>query len=473
VPDADWRFFPGNLPGVIPERLRPLLEPGSVPAQLGARFADAGYSLYLVGGSVRDALLAREIEDLDFATDARPPDVKAVVGDWADDLFLMGEAFGTIGVVRHGRTYEITTFRSEVYRDESRKPHVTFADDIETDLSRRDFTVNALAIRLPEPDIIDPHGGLVDLGARVLRTPLDPATSFGDDPLRMLRLFRFMATLAFEADPIALAMVHDMRERLAIVSAERIRDEFSKLLLGTRVGPALRVLARSGLAEQFIPEFPALVLEQDPMHRHKDVLAHTIAVVEKCPPDLVLRLAGLLHDIGKPDTRSIGIQGVSFHHHEVVGARLARQRLRELRYPKQVVDDVAQLVFLHMRPHTYKMGWTDRAVRRYVRDAGHLLESLNRLVRCDITTANRKRARAIERRLDELEVRIGELREREELDRIRPPIDGHAVMRYLDIEPGPVVGQAMEMLLEHRLDHGPYSEEDAYRLLDEWAGRST
>jgi poly(A) polymerase len=290
----------------------------------------------------------------------------------------------------------------------------------------------------------------------------------------MLRLFRFNATLGFDPDPAALAAVQRMRSRLKIVSAERIRDEFSKLIVGDHIGPALRSMALTGLADEFLPEFAALALEQDPMHRHKDVLEHTIAVTERSPADLVMRLAALLHDIGKPATRAIGPQGVSFHHHEVVGARLARERLRDLRYPKHVVADVAQLVFLHMRPHTYKMGWTDRAVRRYVRDAGPLLEPLNTLVRCDITTANRKLARSIERRLDELEERIVELGQQEELDRIRPPIDGHAVMHYLGLDPGPVVGEAMDVLLEHRLDHGPYDEAEAFRLLDEWiAGRSS
>ncbi len=459
---------------MLPPRFAALLEPGAPAAELGRLFGAAGHQLFLVGGSVRDLLLDRaEPPDLDFATDARPDRTKEVVGDWADDLYTVGELFGTVGVVKGGQTLEITTFRSEVYRDDSRKPHVAYSDDIETDLSRRDFTVNALALRLPgsdaeQPEMLDPHGGLADLDDGRLRTPLAPEVSFGDDPLRMLRLYRFVATLGFRPDPATESAAKAMAERLGIVSAERIRDELSKLLRGEHVADALRGLVSSGLAEQFIPEFPALALEQDPQHHHKDVLAHTIAVVAKCPRRLEIRLAALLHDVGKPATRAIGPDGVSFHHHEAVGARMARERLRKLRYPNRIVDDVSELVYLHMRPHTYKMGWTDRAVRRYVRDAGHLLEELNTLVRCDVTTRNKRRAQAIERRIDELVERIAELREREELDQIRPPIDGHQVMQHLELDPGPVVGEAMAMLLEHRLDEGPYGEAEAYRLLDEW-----
>lgn len=453
---------------MVPPRFQHLVEPGAPVAELAALFNDAGFQLYLVGGTVRDLMLGREAEDLDFATDARPDDAKRIIDGWGSEVYTVGEAFGTIGARRDGQTYEITTFRSEVYRDESRKPVVEFADDIETDLSRRDFTVNALAIQLPGLEMVDPAGGLAHLEQRLLRTPLSPEISFGDDPLRMLRLYRFMATLGFDVDPDAHRAVSDMRERLGIVSRERIRDELSKLLLGENVAAALFAVVESGLAGEFVPEFPALAVEQDPMHRHKDVLAHTVAVVEKCPPELTVRLAALLHDVGKPATREFRGGGVTFHHHEVVGARMAKDRLKELRYPKQVVDDVSDLVFLHMRPHTYKMGWTDRAVRRYVRDAGPLLSRLNHLVRCDVTTRNEQRARAIGRRIDEMEHRIAELAEQEELDRMRPPIDGNQAMAHLKLEPGPLVGEAMRMLLEHRIDAGPYDEEEAYRLLDEW-----
>jgi poly(A) polymerase len=453
---------------MIPPRLEEMLADGAPASVLAGLFADAGKQLYLVGGSVRDLMLGVPHDDLDFATDATPPEIIDVVADWADDVVTIGAEFGTVGVVRSGDMHEVTTFRSEVYRDDSRHPSVTYSDNIIEDLSRRDFTVNAMALRLPEPEMIDPHGGLQDLHAAVLRTPLGPEVSFGDDPLRMLRMYRFVSQLGFRPDADAVAAVGEMHGRLGIISAERIRDELSRLLKGDHVAAGLRGAVESGLAAEFLPEFTALALSQDPVHQHKDVLAHTIAVVEKCPPQLTLRLAALLHDIGKPDTRSFEDRKVTFHHHEVVGSRMARERLRALRYPKAVVTDVARLVYLHMRPHTYVLGWTDRAVRRYVRDAGHLLEDLNLLVRCDVTTANAKRARQIARRIDELEERIIELRQTEELDALRPPIDGNDVMRHLGLDPGPIIGEAVAMLMEHRLDHGPFTPEDAYKMLDAW-----
>jgi poly(A) polymerase len=461
------------MAGVIPVRLEAVLAPDAPARQLAEVFASGGHDLYLVGGSVRDAMLDRPITDLDFATDASPDQIEALAADWASDTYLAGKQFGTVGAVRDGDVYEITTFRSEVYRDDSRKPSVEFSDSIEEDLSRRDFTVNAMALRIPSigarPEMIDPTGGLTDLQAGVLRTPLDPEVSFGDDPLRMLRLFRFVSTLGFAPADDALAAVRDMHSRLEIVSRERINAEFDRLMVGDHVAAALAGLVQTGLADEFLPEIPALALEADPVHHHKDVLAHTVAVVDKTPPRLRLRLAALFHDVGKPATREFGPGGVSFHHHEVVGARLTRRRMNELRYPKAMVDDVSRLVYLHMRPHTYKMGWTDAAVRRYVRDAGPLLEDLNELVRSDVTTRNEKRARAISRRIDELEERILILREQEELDALRPPIDGHQVMEHLGIEPGPQVGEIMGMLLEKRIEEGPYSEEEAFAVLDEWA----
>jgi poly(A) polymerase len=456
---------------MIPARLSPLLSDGSAVRRLGERFGEAGRQLFLVGGSVRDAFLDVSTKDLDFATDARPPETIELLSGWADGVFRVGEAFGTIGANIGGEVCEITTFRSDVYREDSRKPVVSFSDDIDTDLSRRDFTINAMAIRLtgPEaPEMVDPHGGLADLAGRVLRTPVDPEVSFGDDPLRMLRLYRFVSTLGFDPDPDTAAAAARMRHRLGIMSAERIRDELDKLLVGDHVAAGLWGLVRSRLADEFLPELPALELEQDPVHHHKDVLAHTIAVVAKTSPDRALRLAALFHDMGKPATREFGPEGVTFHHHEVVGARMARQRMRTLRYSKETIKDVSQLVYLHMRPHTYKMGWTDSAVRRYVRDAGPLLVKLNELVRCDVTTRNQKRANAITRRIDELEERIAVLRKQEELDALRPPIDGNDVMRHLGLQPGPSVGRAMKMLLEHRIEHGPYEPQEAYRLLDEW-----
>lgn len=456
---------------VVPDRLRAVLTDDVVA--LARLFQEAGHDLYLVGGSVRDALLDRDIADLDFTTDARPAEIEAIASPWADSMYLAGKEFGTIGLVRSREVYEVTTLRSEIYRDDSRKPIVTFSDSIDEDLSRRDFTVNAMALKVPTapdatPEMIDPFGGLVDLAGQHLRTPLDAHVSFGDDPLRMLRLFRFMSTIGFLPDTAAVEAVVEMRDRLAIISAERIRAELDKLLTGEHVVVALTALVESGLADEFIPELPALAVEQDPLHKHKDVLAHTIAVVGNTSPRLRLRLAALLHDIGKPETREFGKGGVSFHHHEVVGARMARKRMKALRYPKDLIEDVSQLVFLHMRPHTYKMGWTDSAVRRYVRDAGPLLEDLNELVRCDVTTRNKRRARTISNRIDDLEDRIAELRQREELDKLRPPIDGNDVMEYLGISPSREVGEIMKMLLEKRIEDGPYTEEEAYTLLDEW-----
>ena len=387
----------------------------------------------------------------------------------ADHLWLQGQRFGTIGCQIDGVQMEITTFRAEVYRPESRKPSVTYADDIETDLSRRDFTVNAMALRLPDPLLVDPFDGAIDLAHRRLRTPLSPEVSFVDDPLRMLRAARFVAAFGLEPDAELLDAIEALRGRLEIVSAERIRDELVKLLLVPDPSAGLWLLARTRLADEFLPELNLMEVEQDPIHRHKDVLAHTIAVVANTRPERNVRLAALLHDVGKPKTRSIGDSGVSFHHHEVVGARMTEERLRALKFPHDVVEEVTKLVYLHLRIHTYAMGWTDKAVRRYVRDAGPLLDDLNHLVRSDCTTRNKNRARALGRRMDELEARIAVLREQEELDAIRPPLDGRQVMTFLEVPPGPVVGRALDFLLDLRLDEGPIPEDEAYRRLADWA----
>ncbi|HTJ74323.1 MAG TPA: CCA tRNA nucleotidyltransferase [Acidimicrobiales bacterium] len=454
---------------MIPERLQPLLEE---TAPLAERFAAAGWKLYLVGGSVRDAILGRSLEaldDLDFTTNARPDDIEAVVSGWADAMWDQGKRFGTIGLKKAGRTYEITTHRAEAYSPDSRKPDVEFSDAIEADLSRRDFTVNAMALRLPSADLIDPFGGLADLAAYRLRTPLSPDESFTDDPLRMLRAARFIAGYGLLPDEDLLAAVKRLRSRLEIVAAERIRMELDKLLVVEQPGDGLWFLVNTGLAEEFLPELPALALQQDPVHRHKDVLAHTIAVVEKTRPDKILRLAALLHDIGKPKTRSFGKGGVSFHHHEVVGARMAEERMRALRYPEDEIAAVRRLVELHLRFHGYGDDlWTDSAVRRYATDAGPLLDRLNELTRCDCTTRNQRKAAELSRRMDLLEQRIAQLREQEELDRIRPDLDGNQIMEQLGIGPGPDVGKAWRFLYELRLDEGPLGEDEARRRLDAW-----
>ena len=438
-------------------------------AELGERFRDAGKQLYLVGGAVRDALLGRSGTEMDFATDARPAEVIQILQGWADSRYLVGIRFGTVGARKAEFQVEITTFREEMYLNDSRHPHVTFAKDIDTDLSRRDFTFNAMAVRLPEGEFLDPYRGLHDLASRRLRTPLEPEVSFGDDPLRMLRAARFVSTLDMRPDPAVVRAIERMRDRLRIVSAERIRDELSKLLVGAHADRALDLLVQTGLAEVFLPELPALQLEQDPVHRHKDVLRHTFAVVMRCEPDLVLRLAALLHDVGKPKTRRINPEGVQFHHHEVVGARMAEARLRELRYPNEVVADVVTLVEMHLRFHTYRLGWSDGAVRRYIRDAGPLLDRLNQLVRADCTTRNPRRAAELAALQDELEERIARLAEEEGVAAIRPPLDGNQVMEHLGIPPGPLVGEALTHLLELRMDRGPIDEDEAFRLLDDWA----
>jgi poly(A) polymerase len=455
----------------LPSRLAPYLEDRAPLMQLAARFAGAGRSLYLVGGWLRDAIAGRELagNDIDLATDARPDDILALLDGWAEHLWLQGRRFGTIGARRDGLRFEVTTFRAEVYHPDSRKPEVVFGDDIETDLSRRDFTVNAMALALPALDFVDPFDGLADLAARRLRTPLSVEVSFLDDPLRMLRAARFASSLEFQPDPAVIEAMARHRDRLEIVSAERIRDELSKLLVAPDPQAGLWLLARTRLSDEFLPELNAMQLEQDPIHRHKDVLAHTIAVVANTRPELRVRLAALLHDIGKPKTRGYAPGGVTFHHHEVVGARMARERLVALRYPGELIDDVVALVALHLRFHTYRMGWTDSAVRRYVRDAGPLLDDLNHLTRCDCTTRNQKKAAGLGRRMDELEARIGELREQEELARIRPALDGRQVMEYLGIGPSPTVGEALAFLLEERLEHGPMSEDDARERLAAWA----
>jgi poly(A) polymerase len=459
--------------------VRELVRVSAVTDPLARRFAKAGHRLYLVGGPVRDALLGRESNDLDFTTDAHPEDILSIVGPLGP-TWTTGIAFGTVGVQVDNHRCEITTFRSDSYDLESRKPVVEFGTTIEADLGRRDFTVNAMAVALPidaaEP-IVDPFGGLDDLIEGLLRTPIAPERSFGDDPLRMLRAARFASQLGFTVAFEALEAIQAMAARLGIVSAERIRDELTKLLLGQHPRRGLELLVDTGLIDYCLPEVGRLTETVDEHRRHKDVYAHTLTVLEQAialepaGPDLVLRLAALLHDIGKPKTKSIEPDGkVSFHHHEVVGADMSRRRLVELRFPKDVVDDVSRLVELHLRFHGYSGGtWKDAAVRRYVRDAGPLLDRLHRLTRSDCTTRNVRKAKALAAAYDSLEERIAELAVEEDLNRIRPDLDGNEIMRELKLQPGPLVGEAYHYLLNLRLDRGPLSREEAIAALHEWA----
>ena len=449
--------------------------------ELGEAFEAAGHELYLVGGTVRDTLLAggdaRALADvdLDFATSARPEESERILRTWTRAVWLTGARFGTVSADRHGRQVEITTFRSDEYEPDSRHPDVTYGSTIDSDLHRRDFTINAMAVKVPAFEFVDLFGGIRDLHARVLRTPVEAHASFGDDPLRMVRMARFAAVLDAVVDGETLKAAHEMADRLVTISAERIRDEFSKLMLGAVPRRGIDLLVETGLAAHVMPELELLRELRDPIHRHKDVYAHTLAVIENAMDleddgaDLTLRLAALLHDVGKPDTREIHPDGsVSFHHHEVVGAKMARRRLKAMRYDNRTVKDVAELVRLHLRFHTYKMGWTDSAVRRYIRDAGHLLSQLNKLTRADVTTRNRRKAEAIQRRMDQLEERIVALRRQEELDRLRPPVDGNQIMRHLGIAPGPLVGEAWNHLLEQRIEQGPMTEDAALAELDRW-----
>jgi poly(A) polymerase len=451
--------------------------------ELGGLFARAGHELALVGGPVRDVFLGRSHDDLDLTTDAPPQRVLELLGAWADQVWTIGIGFGTVGLRKGSATFEITTYRSEHYERGSRKPDVEYGESLEDDLSRRDFTVNAMAARLPGYELVDPFGGLADLKARLLRTPASPQASFDADPLRILRAARFTAQLGFTISPEVRAAMTELAPRLAIVSAERVSSELTKLLLSPlRGGPSagIAVLVDSGVADQVLPEIPMLRLETDEHFRHKDVYQHSLTVLDQAiglepryglEQDLRLRLAALLHDIGKPRTRSKLPDGrVAFHHHEVVGAKMARRLLERLRFPKDVVADVARLVELHLRFHGYGTGeWTDSAVRRYVTDAGPLLTRLHALTRADCTTRNQAKAQRLARAYDSLEERIAQLAEREELAAIRPDLDGNDIMAILGLPPGPLVGRAYAYLRELRLEHGPLGRERATQELLDWA----
>ena len=449
-----------------------------VTDELGALFGDAGEELALVGGPVRDAMLGRLHNDLDFATSARPDTTERLLSGWADAIWGMGREFGTIGARKGDYQVEITTYRSEKYDPDSRKPNVDFGDTLVGDLGRRDFTVNAMAVTLPGNTVEDPFGGVVDLAHGLLRTPGKPEDSFSDDPLRMMRAARFSAQLGFTVAPEVIEAMRSMAGRIEIVSAERVRDELVKLLMAPYPRRGLTLLVETGLADHVLPELPALALERDEHHRHKDVYEHTLTVLEQAiaqedrlgGPDLIVRLAALMHDVGKPRTRRFQDDGtVTFHHHDVVGAKLTRKRRKALRFSNDEINAVSKLVELHLRFHGYGSGeWTDSAVRRYVRDAGDQLERLHVLTRADCTTRNRRKAERLRRTYDDLEERIARLAEEEELASVRPDLDGNQIMEILGLPPGREVGEAYRYLLELRMDHGPMSEEDATAALKAW-----
>ena len=465
-----------------------LLRIAPVADRLGALFSNAGHELYLVGGSVRDALLGGLGHDLDFATSARPGAVEKLLRKLSPAVWTIGKEYGTIGCkVDVGETswvIEVTTYRSDVYVGHSRKPEVAFGDTLDDDLLRRDFTINAMAVSIPEKRFVDPYGGLNDLARRVIRTPATPESSFSDDPLRMMRAARFAAQLGFRPAPEVVAAMRDMADRISIISAERIRDELSKLLLTDRPRPGLDLLVSTGLAAKVLPELPALRLERDEHHRHKDVYQHSLMVLEQAieledrlpqQPDLIMRLAALLHDIGKPATRRFEPGGkVSFHHHDIVGAKLARKRLTALRFSGEDIKAVCDLIALHLRFHGYAAsldrdgGWTDSAVRRYVRDAGDQLARLHVLTRADVTTRDTVKAERLRSAYDDLERRIAELAAREELDAIRPDLNGSQIMEILGIPEGRDVGRAYAFLLERRMEDGPLGEERAREELLAW-----
>ncbi|MCH4209538.1 CCA tRNA nucleotidyltransferase [Bifidobacterium sp.] len=456
--------------------------------ELGRLFAAQGYELSLVGGPVRDMLLHRHSHDLDFCTSARPEQFEPILKSWGRDGFWdMGRKFGTLGAMRRRKDgtevqAEITTYRSDTYDPDSRKPEVDYGDSLQGDLSRRDFTVNAMALRVPELEFVDPFGGAADLAKGLLRTPVDPYQSFEDDPLRMMRAVRFVAQLGFRIEAGTAEAISDMVNRIDIVSAERVRDELVKLLLSDRPRQGVEALVDSGLAGIVLPEVPDLRLEIDEHHRHKDVFEHSLVVLDRAvkletgpdgpvpAPDLVLRLAALLHDIGKPRTRRYEPGGkVSFHHHDAVGAKMTRKRLKSMRFDRHTIDDVSELVNMHLRFHGYvDEPWTDSAVRRYVKDSGHLYERLNRLTRADATTQNKRKAMQFSAAMDELERRVRELKEREDFEAIRPDLNGNEIIEILGIEPGPLVGKAYKHMLEYRLDNGPVGRETAVAELRRW-----
>ncbi|WP_442913962.1 CCA tRNA nucleotidyltransferase [Kribbella sp. NBC_00482] len=485
-PFADQSGPAGSLPAAQRRAVQALLELAPVVDELGHRFADAGHEIALVGGPVRDILLGRGSKDLDFTTSAHPDVIERLLSGWADHVWDIGKAFGTIGCRKGEWVLEVTTYRSETYDPTSRKPEVAYGDSLEGDLARRDFAMNAMAVRLPSRQFVDPYGGMEDVAHQRIRTPGTPEDSFSDDPLRMMRAARFAAQLGFTPDPAVVTAMSAMADRITIVSAERVRDELEKLICADHPRIGLDLLVSTGLAEHVLPELPALQLMKDEHNRHKDVYEHSLTVLDQAidlesrlsvpTPDFVVRFAALIHDIGKPKTlRFEGPRKVTFHHHDVVGAKLARKRMKALRFSNEQIEQVSKLIELHLRFHGYGDGeWTDSAVRRYVRDAGDQLARLHILTRADCTTRNRRKAESLRAAYDDLEARIESLQEQEELDALRPDLDGNQIMQILAIPPGREVGEAYKFLMELRLDQGPLGEDQAREaLLRWWSERSS
>ena len=452
---------------MVPITLLNLIENNGYLKSLSNLYNSNGYDFYLVGGAVRDGILDIPTKDFDFTTNASPEESVKMLNDGGYKTTEVGRAFGTIELRLKENSIHITTYRKDTYENSSRNPSIEAAADLKTDLSRRDFTINSIAYSINENELLDPFFGLKDLSLGIIKTPDDPIISFSDDPLRMLRLCRFISTHGFSPDDDTHTAMRNNVERIKIISVERIRDELNKLLLGNDAPMGIRALVESGLSSYIIPEINELKMEVDPKHHHKDVYEHSLEVLSGVPPRLSLRMGALLHDIAKPNTKGIENGKVHFRHHEVVGARMTKKILKRLKYDNKTIEDVAQLVEQSARPHTFKMGWTDSAVRRYIVDAGHMLEDLNALVRADVTTKNKQKKREIHQTLDEMEKRIEEVKAKEELSKIRPALSGDEIMEHFNIKPGPKVGVIMKALYEQRINDGEVSKEDALKLAEE------
>tara|TARA_Y100001935_G_scaffold119025_1_gene98364 strand:- start:2297 stop:3670 length:1374 start_codon:yes stop_codon:yes gene_type:complete len=452
---------------MVPRTLLNLIDKNEYLRTISDLYKSNGFDFYLVGGAVRDGILNIDTKDFDFTTNALPDESIKLLNNSDYKTTEIGKEFGTVELQVEGNSIHITTYRKDTYESYSRNPSVESVANLETDLSRRDFTINSIAYSIIENEIIDPFMGLKDLASGIIKTPDDPIISFSDDPLRMLRVCRFISTHGFSPENKTYVAMRDNVERIKIVSIERIRDEISKLLVGKNPSLGLRIFVESGLSSYILPELNELKIEVDPNHHHKDVYEHTLTVVDNVSPTLVRRLSALFHDIAKPITKGVENGKVHFRHHEVVGSKMTKRILQNLKYDKKTIKKVALLVELHLRPHTFKMGWTDSAVRRYIVDAGEVLEDLNNLVRADVTTKNKQKAQEIYDKLDEMENRILEVLKNEEMSKLRPPISGDEIMKLFNLEPGPKVGVIMKALYEQRINEGEVTKEEAVKLATE------